>query len=526
MTTRMRQFVRLTLLLLAGCANSSSRAPIPVPESAGPPPRATALPTPPREALLPTPPAPEREFRGLWVASFQNLDWPSRPGLPASRQKAELTAILDRAVQLHLNAIVLQVRPGCDALYDSKLEPWSAFLTGKMGVAPQPYYDPLAFAVTQCHNRGLELHAWFNPFRVRLLTDKTPAAKNYVANTRPELVRAAGDVLMLDPADPRSRGYSLGVIMDVVQRYDIDGVHLDDYFYPYPTKAYKPADFPDDALWQRYEKAGGKLSRGDWRRDNINTFVELVYKSIKKEKPWVKFGISPFGIWRPGHPAEVTAALDSYEALFADSRAWLANGWVDYLSPQLYWPTDDREHGFSALLQWWSAQNSRGRHLWPGMQTDEWPGFKGNPAAETAKEIELTRRQPGADGAVLWRANFVMRNPGGIGAALAGSYSVPALVPASPWLGRQAPGKPLLTVRKTGREIAVAWKPAGGEPVWQWLLQEQFGGNWRTEILPAAQTSRIISAGGGAALPQAVAVTAVTRVGNLSPPAVSNPEPR
>jgi hypothetical protein len=196
------------------------------------------------------------------------------------------------------------------------------------------------------------------------------------------------------------------------------------------------------------------------------------------------------------------------------------------LSPQLYWPTDDREHGFSALLQWWSAQNTRGRHLWPGMQTDEWPGFKGNPAAETAKEIELTRRQPGADGAVLWRANFVMRNPGGIGAALAASYSAPALVPASPWLGRQAPGKPLLTVRRTGREISLAWKPAGGEPVWQWLLQEQLGGNWRMEVLPAAQTSRVISAGGAAALPQTVAVTAVTRVGNLGPPAVSNLEIR
>jgi hypothetical protein len=160
------------------------------------------------------------------------------------------------------------------------------------------------------------------------------------------------------------------------------------------------------------------------------------------------------------------------------------------------------------------------------MQTDEWPGFQGNPAAETAREIELTRRQPGATGEVLWRAAFLMRNPGGIGAALAGSYSAPALVPASPWLGRQAPGKPLLTVHRTGREISVGWKPAGGEPVWQWLLQEQFGENWRAEILPAGQTSRFFSVGSGAALPQAVAVTAVSRIGNLSPPAVSNLEMR
>jgi uncharacterized lipoprotein YddW (UPF0748 family) len=509
----MRHIARLTLLLLAGCANSSQRPVTTLPDSAGSP----------RAAF--TPPAPDREFRGLWVASYQNLDWPSRPGLPASRQQAELIAILDRAVQLHLNAIILQVRPGCDALYDSKIEPWSAFLTGRMGAAPQPYYDPLAFAVAQCHSRGLELHAWFNPFRVRPRDDKTPAAKNYVSNTRPELLRTAGEVVMLDPGDPRSRGYTLSVIMDVVHRYDIDGVHLDDYFYPYPGKGYKPSDFPDDALWQRYEKGGGKLSRSDWRRDNINTFVQLVYASIKKEKPWVKFGISPFGIWRPGHPAEVTAALDSYEALFADSQAWLANGWVDYLSPQLYWPTDEKEHSFSALLQWWSRQNTQRRHLWPGMQTDEWPGFKGNPAAETAREIELTHSQPGASGAVLWRAAFLMRNPS-LAEAVARSYPAPALVPASPWKPGRPAGKPSLAVRGTGRDITIAWKAGAGEPAWQWLLQEQFGGTWRAEILPAGQTSRIFSAAGGSALPQAVAVTAVTRVGNLSPPAVSMVEPR
>jgi uncharacterized lipoprotein YddW (UPF0748 family) len=512
----MSQIVRLTLLLLAGCANSSPRPVTALPEPAGTP----------RAAPLPAPPAPDREFRGLWVASFQNLDWPSSPGLPVSRQKAELTAILDRAVQLHLNAIILQVRPVCDALYDSKLEPWSAFLTGKMGVAPQPYYDPLAFAVAECHSRGLELHAWFNPFRVRLRGDKTPASKNYVTNKWPELVRSAGDVVMLDPGDPRSRGYTLNVIMDVVRRYDIDGVHLDDYFYPYPGKGYKPADFPDDALWQRYEKGGGKLSRADWRRENINTFVELVYRSIKKEKAWVKFGISPFGIWRPGHPAEVTAGLDSYEALFADSQAWLVNGWVDYLSPQLYWPSDDKEHNFSALLQWWSRQNPRNLHLWPGMQTDEWPGFKGNAGAESAREIELTRRQAGAAGEVLWRASFLMRSNNGVAAALARSFPAPALVPASPWLDKLAPGKPLLSVRKTAREVSASWKPAAGEPAWQWVLQEQTGESWRTEILPASQTSVVFASGGGAGLPQNIAVTAVNRVGNLSAPAVARVESR
>jgi uncharacterized lipoprotein YddW (UPF0748 family) len=514
----MRHVLRLILLLLAGCTGSSPRLPTPLPET-------TTRPSGAVPAELP--PALAREFRGLWVATYQNIDWPSRPGLDAGHQKAELIAILDRAVLLHLNAIVLQVRPCCDALYDSKLEPWSAFLTGKMGAAPKPYYDPLAFAVAECHQRGLELHAWFNPFRARARGDKTPAARNYITNTHPELVRAAGDVLMLDPGDPRSRGWSLGVIMDVVRRYDIDGVHLDDYFYPYPVKdVYKPADFPDEALWQRYLKGGGKLSRGDWRRDNINTFVRLVYASIKKEKPWVKFGISPFGIWRPGQPAGITAALDAYEAIYADSRAWLANGWVDYLSPQLYWPTDEKEHSFAALLQWWSGQNPQRRHLWPGMKVFGWPGLKGTPAEEMAAEIELTRRQPGASGDVLWRAGFLMRNGNGVPAALARIYAAPALVPASPWLGGLPAGKPLLIPRKTGREISLTWKPAGGEPVWQWLVQEKFGENWRTEILPAAQTSRIFTAGGGQALPQTVAITAVTRVGLLSAPVLSRLDAR
>jgi uncharacterized lipoprotein YddW (UPF0748 family) len=467
---------------------------------------------------LPNPPPPDREFRGLWVASFANLDWPSRPGLDTAQQKAELTAILDRAALLHFNAVILQVRPACDALYDSKLEPWSEALSGKMGVAPKPFYDPLAFAVAEAHQRGLELHAWFNPFRVRPRDDKTPAARNYVTAAHPELVRTTGNYQILDPGDPRSRGWSLAVILDVVKRYDIDGVHIDDYFYPYPVKGvYRPEDFPDGALWERYRKQGGKLTRNDWRRENVNTFVQLVYASVKKEKPWVKFGVSPFGIWRPGHPAGVAVSLDSYGSLYSDSLNWLTNGWVDYLSPQLYWPVADKEHSFAALLQWWSTQNTRNRHLWPGMKMEDWPGFTEDPAQETTREIDLIRRQPGASGITLWRASSMMHAANGVAAALARLYAAPALTPASPWLGNRAPGEPLVTSRKSGRDIFIAWNSPGGEPVRQWVLQEDLGGRWKTEILPAAQTNRLITA---IPLPQTIAITAVSRVGNLSPPAV------
>jgi uncharacterized lipoprotein YddW (UPF0748 family) len=271
-------------------------------------------------ALAEAPPV-EREFRGLWVATVDNVDWPSKRGLTTREQKEELTGILDLAVKLNMNAIVLQVRPCCDAIYDSKIEPWTEYLTGQMGKAPRPYYDPLAFAVEEAHKRGLELHAWFNPYRARIKDSKSPVSRNHVSVTHPELVRSYGKYLWLDPTEQATRDYSLSVIMDVVRRYDIDGVHFDDYFYPYPEKAANniEMDFPDDASWRRYQKTGGKMSRNDWRRDNVNQFVQAVYEGIKQEKPWVKFGISPFGIWQPKYPAGI-AGFNSYDKLYCDSR--------------------------------------------------------------------------------------------------------------------------------------------------------------------------------------------------------------
>jgi len=485
------------------------------------------LPERPRPALpaLPeAPPAAAREFRGVWVATIDNKDWPSRPGLSGTQQKKELLAILDRVAQLHLNAVLLQVRPCCDALYDSRIEPWSEYLTGAMGVPPSPYYDPLAFAVAEAHKRGLELHAWVNPFRARLAALKPARSPAHVTRAHPELIRAAGGYLMLDPSDPRARDYSLRVILDIVHRYDVDGVHLDDYFYPYPEKGYNPADFPDDDFWRQYQRDGGKLARGDWRRDGINTFIQQLYASIKKEKPWVKFGVSPFGIWRPGHPAQVSASLDAYDALFADSQKWFASGWVDYLSPQLYWPTTEKDRSFSALLNWWGEQNTRRRHLWPGLRAGVWDDPPPSPALETAAEIDLTRSLAGASGAVLFRAGFIMLNTNGVADVLARAYAAPALVPASPWLGGLAPGKPSVRVWKAAGGIIVDWTSSGGAPPWQWLLQKKTGDLWTGEILPGAQTSRLFRT--GTALPRAVALTAVTRTGILSPPALSSFPPR
>ena len=363
---------------------------------------------------LPNATAETKEFRGAWVATVHNIDWPSAPGLPAATQKAQLRAILDRAAELKLTAILLQVRPMSDALYRSEQEPWSHFLTGKQGVSPG--YDPLELAITEAHARGLELHVWLNPFRAASSASAF-LDEAHIAKRHPDWVRRFGAQLWIDPGEPEARAYVLGVFADIVRRYEIDGLHIDDYFYPYPVKG---ATFPDDATWERYGTKGG-LTRGDWRRENINDFVRSMYRSVKAIKPSVRVGISPFGIWRPGVPATIEAQLDAYGQLYADSRKWLAEGWCDYLAPQLYWGIEPAKQSFPVLLAWWRAQ-SRGKAVWPGIATER-IGAK-RPAQEIVDQIELTRRGTNAPGHIHWSMKALMRNQGGIADRLrAGAYS-------------------------------------------------------------------------------------------------------
>jgi uncharacterized lipoprotein YddW (UPF0748 family) len=289
--------------------------------------------------LADVPPLPAREFRGAWVATVNNIDWPSKPGLPTAQQKQELLAILNRCQQLKLNVVIFQVRPACDALYKSKIEPWSEYLTGQQGKAPEPSWDPLEFVIAEAHARGMELHAWFNPFRARHLTAFSPLSKDHISQTKPAWVKTYGKHLWLDPALPEVHDYSARVILDVVKRYDIDGVHIDDYFYPYREKdaAGKEIPFPDWASWANYQRAGGKLSRDDWRRDNVNRFVARMYRDVKATKPWVQVGISPFGIYRPGNPPQIKG-FDQYESIFADPKQWLVSGNLDYILPPKAFP--------------------------------------------------------------------------------------------------------------------------------------------------------------------------------------------
>lgn len=474
------------------------------------------------EVIMGDVPKAAREFRGVWVATVANIDWPSRPGLTSAQQKTELIAILDKAVELNLNAIILQVRPMCDALYASKYEPWSYFLSGEMGKAPEPYYDPLEFAVEEAHKRALELHAWFNPYRALHPTSKPPVSSNHISKTHPELVRQYGKFLWLDPGEKSVLEHSIGVILDVVQRYDIDGVHIDDYFYPYPEKDKegKLIDFPDEPSWKKYKDAGGKLSRDDWRRDNVNRFVVRYYQGVKALKPWVKVGISPFGIWRPGYPA-VVAGLDQFQEIFADAKLWLEKGWVDYFTPQLYWKISAPKQPYKELLKWWVEQNKQGRHIWPGNFTSKVLRGEGQswPAEEIINQIQATREQKGASGNVHFSMKALLKNGDNINTLLkTGVYSEPALIPASPWLDNNAPDFPKVAMQKeeTGDIILNINLPA--DDVWQLACYSKKNQKWSlNKIYSARKNTQVALKISRLELPDEIALSILDRCGNESP---------
>ena len=478
-------------------------------------------------------PKVEREFRGVWVASVANIDWPSKPGLSTQEQKLELLEILDRAAALRLNAVIFQVRPAADALYDSPFEPWSEYLTGTMGRAPSPYYDPLEFAVTEAHRRGLELHAWFNPFRARYDGAKSPVSAGHVSRTHPSLVKRYGGSLWMDPGEPEAREQALQVVLDVVKRYDVDGVHIDDYFYPYRVRGRGGRgylEFPDDVSWGRYQKAGGRLSRDDWRRDNVNRFVEQLYTSVKREKPWVKFGISPFGIWRPGNPASVRG-LDAYQELYADSRKWVRNGWLDYLAPQLYWPVGAAHQSYPVLLRWWVEQNVHSRHIWPGNYTSGIGSGQRSiwTPAELLRQVAATRKEPGAGGNIHFSMSALLKDAGRIVAPLREqAYATPALVPASPWLEQDPPPRASVTLSGTEHgTVRITLGSDSPERVRTWIVRALYGDRWQVRLVPGVQRVYYLeNERGDDRRPDRVVVSAVDRVGMEGPPTSIHPGER
>ncbi|MEM9068826.1 MAG: family 10 glycosylhydrolase [Myxococcota bacterium] len=402
-----------------------------------------------------------REFRGTWIATVSRINWPT--ARDATAQQAELRSILDAAEQAGLNAVFFQVRPEADALYRSTLEPWSRYLTGTQG--EDPGYDPLSFAIDEAHARGLELHAWLNPYRARAGSGATAAT--HVSQTMPDAVIRYGSLLWLDPGDPRAFDHTVAVVRDLTERYDLDGIHFDDYFYPYPQDG---AVFDDDATYRAY---GDGMSRADWRRDNVNRMVARVSEVVAETRADVRWGISPFGIYRPGMP-EGVVGLDQYATLYADPLAWMDNGWVDYLAPQLYWPTTSTGQRYEDLTRWWAARaDSSGRHLLIGNAASRGFGLD-----EYRAEMEILRAH--RDGAVWWSVGPLVENEDGLRDMLRGEYyDRPAATP--PLVG--ASGVPNIPVVEDGQVVSSA------EGVRYWAVYAEVDGRWELrELVPSAET--------------------------------------
>jgi len=458
-----------------------------------------------------------KEFRAAWVATVANINWPSKPGLTTAEQQKETIDLLDFLQAHHFNAVIFQVRPQCDAMYKSDLEPWSYYLTGTQGKAPDPYYDPLQFWIEAAHDRGIELHVWLNPYRAHHKDGKEISDQSIV-KTHPELVVYLKEgYWWMDPAKKATQDHTTAVVMDIVKRYDIDGVHFDDYFYPYPSYNLN-VDFPDSSSWMAYQANGGKLSREDWRRDAVNQLIERLYKNIKAEKPWVKFGLSPFGIWRPGYPESISG-FDQYDQLYADARLWLNKGWIDYFAPQLYWPISRIPQSFPVLLGWWAGENKMQRHLWPGINVGRDTSAK--TVNETINQIMIDRGiLPQSKGVIHWSISSVTKNPNMAKALLEGPYKKQALIPASPWLDNKAPDVPIVTTRWQNDTLKINWTHLDEKDVFHWIVYYQYGNTWNYQVLNrndrALSLNKYVQEKTSRIALSHISVTAVDRVGNES----------
>jgi len=439
-----------------------------------------------------TPVQPKREFRGVWIATVVNLDWPQNAKGTAESQKRDLVNQLNLHQQTGINAIMFQVRPAADAFYAKSREPWSKYLTGKQGLAPD--YDPLDFAVSEVHKRGMELHAWFNPYRATFDGRFALIAPDHITRTKPEWFFIYEGIKLFNPGIPEVREYIVQVILDVVKNYDVDGIHMDDYFYPYPAKGQTINDA--DA----FKEYGGEFEDvRDWRRANVDTLIKMLGDSIHKYKPSMKFGISPFGIWanvRQNPEGSETAGGSSYYENFADTRKWMQEGWIDYINPQIYWHIGNRVAAFDKLLNWWS-NNTYNRHLYIGQAPYRFyevrsPAFK-NPS-EIPNQIRLLRANPRVQGSVYFRSQSLIANANHLSDSLKTDfYRYPALPPQMLWLDSIPPNVPQnVTAKLFGKGVTLKWdaplmakdnEPVYGYVVYRFTENEKFDLNDPKNIL-------------------------------------------
>jgi uncharacterized lipoprotein YddW (UPF0748 family) len=396
---------------------------------------------------------PKYEFRAVWIATVENIDWPSQKGLSSDAQKAEFIQLLNLHQRNGMNAIIMQIRPSGDAFYPSALEPWSEYLTGVQGKAPEPYYDPLQFMIAETHKRGMEFHAWLNPYRAVFNIHKSSVATNHVTKTHPEWFLVYGNIKYFNPGLPQVRSFVGNVVKEIVEKYDVDAIHMDDYFYPYriPGK-----EFPDEATYRQY---GNGLSKADWRRSNCDSIIKQLYTIITATNGRIKFGISPFGVWRnqSQHPdgSSTKAGTTNYDDLYADILLWLKEGWVDYVVPQLYWERGHKLCDFDTLVNWW-ANHNYGKQMMVGHGI-----YRGNSNAawrnksEIPNQINIVRNHPNIAGSAFFSSKTFETNTNGWNDTLRNNcYALPALVPPMPWIDSVPPAAPMVKKIKATQFVA------------------------------------------------------------------------
>jgi uncharacterized lipoprotein YddW (UPF0748 family) len=378
--------------------------------------------------------AQQKEFRAAWIATVDNIDWPTKGNWDADSQKAEFIRIIDMHKRNGLNALVVQIRPATDAFYPSQYEPWSEWLTGKQGSPPQPYYDPLQFMIDESHKRGFEFHAWMNPYRAVFDTKKSTVAPTHITKIHPEWFLTYGDKKYFDPGSKEAQAFVVNIVKDVVSRYNIDAIHFDDYFYPYkiPKK-----EFPDNKSYKQY---GNGISKDDWRRSNCDSIIVGLSRVIKKINPKCKFGISPFGIWRniskdSINGSNTNGGSSNYDDLYADILLWLKNDWIDYVAPQLYWEFEHKVAPYQVLLDWWS-EHTYGKHLYIGLaiyRANSNVNWKDK--TQLPRQIEALRQKKNVQGMVFFSSKSFDNNPNGWSDALRYNYfKDPATIPEMEWL--------------------------------------------------------------------------------------------
>lgn len=378
-----------------------------------------------------------QEFRGVWIATVDNIDWPTRGQYDPASQKQEFIRQLDMHKANGMNAVVMQVRPAADAFYPSQYEPWSQWLTGTQGKPPSPYYDPMKFTIEESHKRGFEYHAWCNPYRANFSVGKASIAANHITRLHPEWFVEYGGKMYFDPGNKEAQNWVVTVMKDMISRYDIDALHMDDYFYPYKVPG---KDFPDTATFRKY---GNGMTKEDWRRSNVDTIILKLSNAIKETKPWVKFGISPFGVWRnvakDPRGSDTKAGVTNYDDLYADILLWMKNKWIDYVAPQIYWEFSQPNAPYQKVLDWWN-ENSYGRHVYIGLamyragSNDAWKD-----KTQLPRQIDSLRKKENVQGAIYFSSTSFNKNPNGWSDSLRNNYyRQPAAVPEMPWLPKKS----------------------------------------------------------------------------------------